>query len=197
VKRLSHLEREPFGIFDWVQKALLDPLTVFEESLMSYSEIPDEGYPDPYQTTEAITPPEPPSFGGFPPPEPPPFTTSSPFGGSPPTVPYAMSPVPGPPPGSLHDSRALGIIGIVLGALALVGAIFAFRPIVLVFGLLMAIVAVVLGHIGFARGGNGGKGQGVAIAALILGYLAIAVVLVHLIGMVALFRFLRRRRRGF
>ncbi len=141
---------------------------------MSFPDLPAEGHPDPYPPTIPATPP--------------------PFAMSPPPLPYAMSPVPGPPPESLHDSRAFGIVGIVLGALALAATTLSVRPIAPLAGILVAIITVVLGHIGFARGGNGGKGQGVAVAALILGYLAIAIGIVHLAGLIAVTRLLRRRR---
>ena len=80
--------------------------------------------------------------------------------------------------GLAMTSMILGIAGIVL----------IWLPIVDFLGILGAIVAVILGHIGFSqinRPGNMQGGRGMAIAGFVLGYISIAIFVLVIIVLAA------------
>src|SRR5690242_17091682 len=126
--------------------------------------------------------------------------------------PYASGPQPGdttyaaytPPPSyqtqpSAYQAPAPRVGGIGLPIFSLICALVALilvlaplHPLLSVLGTVIAIVSVICGHIALARPA-GSRGRGLAIAALVFGYVAFVIGLIHIIGTLALARILRRR----
>src|SRR6185312_11410061 len=108
--------------------------------------------------------------------------------------PFSMSPVSEPPP-VRQGGLALPIVSLVCSLLALLLVLVPLvHPLVHVAGIVIAIVGVICGHVALSRPA-GSRGRGLAIAALVFGYLAFALGLLKLIGG-ALFAGLLPRRLG-
>jgi D-alanyl-lipoteichoic acid acyltransferase DltB (MBOAT superfamily) len=107
-------------------------------------------------------------------------------------IPFRMSEVPADPiPLAKHG---VDIVSLIFGVLALACALASFihglRLLLILPGLLLVLVALISGHTALNRLN---VERGFAIAGLILGYIAVAVLLVPLLGAVVGRVFLRRR----
>ena len=116
---------------------------------------------------------------------------------TPPPPPPDQAPVSPPahqvPPPSTAGA-GLAVTGLVLGIVALVFVVL-IAPLRLwpdLLGLACAIGAVICGHVAQAHGRNG-SGQGLAVAALVLGYVALGLGLLHVIGLLLFYADLRAR----
>jgi hypothetical protein len=111
-------------------------------------------------------------------------------------IPYQMSEVPAEVvPPAQHGGDILSLISGILALLCLatfrwVTPFLGARLLLLFLGFLFAVVAIVSGHIAFHRLR---AGRGLAIAGLVLGYIAIAVLLFAVIGSVIVRLPFRRR----
>jgi hypothetical protein len=86
----------------------------------------------------------------------------------------------------------LPIFSLICSLIALILTLAPLHPLLNVLGIVIAIVGIICGHIAMARP-VGSKGRGLAIAALVFGYVAFVIGVIHLIGTLLLARFLRRR----
>ncbi len=106
--------------------------------------------------------------------------------------PYQTQPSGVHPPAPRVGGFGLPIFSLVCALVALILVIAPLHPLLSVLGIVIAIVGVICGHVAMARPA-GSRGRGLAIAALVFGYVAFVIGLLHLIGALLLGRFLRRR----
>jgi hypothetical protein len=120
-------------------------------------------YPNPYQAT--------PPSGGYPPAPPQPqagYPPPHPYSGYPPPQPYSGYPQPGSGP-----KNGLGTASLVLAVLALLSC---WIPVFGIVGIILGLIALVLGLIGRGRAKRGSATNGgVALAGVLLGGLAVLV----------------------
>jgi hypothetical protein len=97
-----------------------------------------------------------------------------------------------PPPPSIPSSgRGFAIASLILGILGLLELLTPLRAAFTIICLLLAIAGIICGHIAYSRLRTD---RGLAIAALIVSYIALGLGLLHLLGLVALAGRLRRLR---
>jgi hypothetical protein len=78
-----------------------------------------------------------------------------------------------------QQSNGMAVSGMVLGILAVV---LFWLPVV---GWILAILAIIFGALGIARGNKGASGKGMAIAGLVLGIISIALYIIIVIAVVS------------
>jgi hypothetical protein len=109
------------------------------------------------------------------------------------------TPAPGPyqtqPSGYQPPMRqggyGLPIVSLICALVALVLVLAPLHPYLSVAGIAVAIIGVICGHVALAH--PFAVGRGLAIAALVFGYVAFVIGLLHVLGALLLGRFLRRR----
>ncbi len=139
-----------------------------------------DSYPDPYPLTPNVTP-------GWTPPQP--------LGPEPASGMSTRLPPPQP------RGRGIAVVAMIFSllalALGLAPFILSLRPVLLlacsVGGLVLAIVGIICGHVAWSRT-RGSGWRAVVVVALILGYLALALGLFHILALFARELALRRRR---
>ncbi len=114
------------------------------------------------------------------------------------TPPYQTPPPPPyQTPSTMQPVRqgglALPIVSLVCALLALVLLLVPLlHPVLHIAGMVIAVIAVICGHVALSRPA-GSRGRGLAVAALVFGYLAFAIGLLKLVGGALLAGLLRRR----
>src|SRR5262245_4683326 len=108
--------------------------------------------------------------------------------------PFHMPPASVPPPAPARQGGlALPIVSLVCALLALLLVLVPLvHPVIHLLGMVIAIIAVICGHVALSRPA-GSSGRGLAVAALVFGYLAFAIALLKLLGGALLAGQLRRR----
>jgi hypothetical protein len=86
----------------------------------------------------------------------------------------------------------LPVASLICALVALVLVLAPLHPLLSVAGIVIAIIGIICGHMAMARP-VGSRGRGLAVAALVFGYVAFVIGLLHLIGALLLGRLLRRR----
>jgi hypothetical protein len=95
-----------------------------------------------------------------------------------------------PPAATSGSGQMLAIVGIIFAVLGLLGVISPLHLLLDLAGIVLAIVGVVCGHIALGRSASGK--QGLAIAVLVIGYVAIAIGIVHFFSLIAFAHLFRR-----
>jgi hypothetical protein len=95
--------------------------------------------------------------------------------GPPPPPPFA--PPPPPYPGTFIVAATPGNgVGVASGVLGIVGLVLSFIPVLDFVGVVLAILAVILGAVGIQRANAaGGAGKGMAVTGLVCGLVALAI----------------------
>lgn len=109
-----------------------------------------------------------------------------------PPLPYQTQPSGFQTPTPRVGGFALPIFSLICALIALILTLAPLHPLLNVLGIVSAIVGVICGHIAMARPA-GSRGRGLVIAALVFGYVAFAIGVIHLIGTALLAHILRRR----